>query len=268
MSSKRVLIFGCGWLGIPLAKKLLEDNFEVMGTTTSSEKRLVLQNLGIKPVICKIGDESKHVEDLHGFNPEILIIAYPLGSRKMIGTEHLYHASWIKNNLISPNLKQVILTSSTSVYPDGYGEVDEECLHRPEGAGLKQLEFEEEILKIYKNKLIVLRLAGLIGEDRNPAYFLSGKSNLPNRNAPVNLVHQADVVSLISQIIKTEIVSEVFNVCADDHPTREEYYTDSAKRIGLIPPKFSQHELIKPKTVSNTKSKELLHFEYQEKIYF
>ena len=45
--NKSIGILGCGWLGFPLAKKLIEDGHTVSGTTTSSDKLEVLENEGI-----------------------------------------------------------------------------------------------------------------------------------------------------------------------------------------------------------------------------
>jgi len=43
----------------------------------------------------------------------------------------------------------------------------------------------------------VIRLAGLIGPGRNPARFFAGKTNIPNGNAPVNLIHLDDCIGFI-----------------------------------------------------------------------
>jgi len=34
----QISILGCGWLGLPLAKAILENEFSVKGSTTSREK--------------------------------------------------------------------------------------------------------------------------------------------------------------------------------------------------------------------------------------
>ena len=44
----QISILGCGWLGLPLAKALLENGFLVKGSTTSVGKLSVLENLGIQ----------------------------------------------------------------------------------------------------------------------------------------------------------------------------------------------------------------------------
>lgn len=266
MSSKQVLIFGCGWLGTPLAKYLLKTGHNVLGTTTSQDKQILLKEVGIETSVCKIGDEGFPVEALIEFNPDILIIAYPLGARKMNGAEHINHINWIKMNLNFPNLTQVILTSSTSVYPDGYGEVDELCIHRPVGAGLRQLEYEEGLRSVFREKLTILRLAGLVGEGRNPAHFLAGKTNLSNSNSPVNLVHQLDVVSFIRDVIEQKRQNEIYNVCGDEHPTRRQYFTEKAEQCGVDAPTFSRISSTQSKIVSNTKGKNIMGFVYKFKL--
>ena len=266
MSLKRVLVFGCGWLGTPLAKNLLENGYNVLGTTTSPDKQILLKENGIESTICKVGDEGLSSKTLLDFNPSILIITYPLGARNMTGDEYLSHVNWIKSFLNLPNLSQVILTSSTSVYPDGYGEVNESCIYRPDGAGLRQLEYEEGLRSVFKHKLTILRLAGLIGEGRNPAHFLAGKTNLPSGNSPVNLVHQLDVVSFIGHVIEQGKTNEIYNVCGDEHPSRKHYYSKIAIQFGDTPPTFSRICSTQSKIVSNTKGKISVGFRYKYKL--
>ena len=46
--SKWVGVMGCGWLGLPLALKLLEDGYSLKGTTTSESKLKLLEAEGIR----------------------------------------------------------------------------------------------------------------------------------------------------------------------------------------------------------------------------
>ena len=46
---KRISIIGCGWLGMPLAKRLANDNF-VMATTRNADKVEELKKAGIGTV--------------------------------------------------------------------------------------------------------------------------------------------------------------------------------------------------------------------------
>jgi nucleoside-diphosphate-sugar epimerase len=136
---------------------------------------------------------------------------------------HREQAQWIAAHFPENSLKRVILTSSTSVYPDGIGEVLEKCSARPTDHGLIQLEYEEALREIYGAKLTVLRLAGLLGKNRHPGRFLAGKTDVPNPQSPINMVHQGDVVRFIVELVERDISAEVINLCHDNHPTRQVY---------------------------------------------
>ena len=64
--TKNIGILGCGWLGLPLAKKLIEKGYSVNGTTTSSNKLKVLQNAGINPFTVRLS-ETGIEGDIEGF---------------------------------------------------------------------------------------------------------------------------------------------------------------------------------------------------------
>lgn len=51
---KQISILGCGWLGFPLAKSLLEKGFSINGSTTSVEKIAVLEKAGIHPFLVSL----------------------------------------------------------------------------------------------------------------------------------------------------------------------------------------------------------------------
>ena len=47
MSQNKIGIIGCGWLGLPLAKEFVSNNYKVKGSTTTKEKLEILENEGI-----------------------------------------------------------------------------------------------------------------------------------------------------------------------------------------------------------------------------
>jgi len=74
----QISILGCGWLGLPLAKALLENGFLVKGSTTSVGKLSVLKNLGIQAFQIELS-ETKIQGEVDSFleNSKILIIDVP-----------------------------------------------------------------------------------------------------------------------------------------------------------------------------------------------
>lgn len=55
----KVSIIGCGWLGLPLAKFLVQKGFPVKGSVTTESKINQLASLGIKPFLINLLKISK-----------------------------------------------------------------------------------------------------------------------------------------------------------------------------------------------------------------
>ena len=240
----KISILGCGWLGFPLAKKLIEIGFEVKGSTTSEKKLALLKSYKIEPFLLELS-ETKISDSATEFlyNSEILIINIPPGLRKINETtaEKTFVAK-IKNLIPfieKSTLKKVIFISSTSVYADttAISIVTEESVLQPDTESGKQLVEVENLLRNNFNfQTTIIRFGGLIGEDRNPIHMLAGKTNIPNPDAPINLIHQQDCIGIICEILKQNCWNEAFNAVAPNHAKRKNYYTEKAKQFHLTAP--------------------------------
>lgn len=83
----------------------------------------------------------------------------------------------------------------------------------------------------------VFRLAGLIGPDRHPIERMAGQPR-PGGGAPVNLIHRDDVTAAITLTLTQGGPPGTFNLAADEHPTREAYYTHEAAQRSVEAPRF------------------------------
>ncbi|MFZ3273517.1 MAG: dTDP-glucose 4,6-dehydratase, partial [Lutibacter sp.] len=101
------------------------------------------------------------------------------------------------------------------------------------------------------------------GYHRKPGNFFKDRRKIPNPDGFVNMIHQDDCVQVIEKIIEKNAWNQIFNGCADTHPTRKEFYTKSTLDIGLKLPEFEEVEQAQKKIISNKKSKEILHLNYQ-----
>lgn len=255
----RIFILGAGFIGKPLAISLKQRGYDVSVSIRKPENNASFEEQGIDVHNFQVGDDDDSIFS----EMQTLVLAYPIGSRKMTPGDHLKQAQWIAEHFPKNQLKQVILTSSTSVYPDGMGEVDENCAARPADHGLIQLEYEEALRGFYGAKLVVLRLAGLIGKNRHPGRFLAGRKELPFGSSPINMVHQGDVVRFIVELITRQITAPIINLCHDEHPVRQVYFRSASKALGLELPTFSQQQISYPKVMNNALSKSLFGFEYE-----
>ncbi|WP_428230856.1 NAD-dependent epimerase/dehydratase family protein [Flavobacterium sp.] len=272
----QISILGCGWLGFPLAKNLIENGNSVNGSTTSENKLSILKKAGINPFLVTLESESIS-ESTNSFlaQSEILIIDIPpklrgnnadaSNSSKKVFVEKI-------KNLIpfieKSTVKKVLFVSSTSVYGDENELITEETIPNPETESGKQLLLAEALLQKNQNfETTMLRFGGLIGEDRHPVKFLAGKENLENPDAPVNLIHQIDCISIIEEIIKQSKWNDVFNAVAPFHPTREQYYTQKAKEQNLLLPKFSTEKSNIKKVILSKKVETTLNYQFKLENY-
>ena len=160
------------------------------------------------------------------------------------------------------DVKRVIFVSSTGVYADDRTEKNEPLVPKPSKPSGQALVAAEKIVRQTMNHWIILRLSGLSGPDREPGKWFSGKSNIPNGLNPVNMVHLDDCIEISLQIIDhQELDQEIFNICADTHPTKINFYTAQCRKLSLTPPQFIE-EIGPHKIVRNTKIKEALNYTF------
>ncbi len=253
----KISILGCGWLGLELGKKLARENHEVRGSVTRNEKMAELRQAGIIPYTIKIFEKGVQ-GDLRSFlsTSQILIIDIPPGLRKNPEANFVQKIRSLIPSIERARPKKVIFVSSTSVYADTedfpvYTE-DSDTDNTDDSA--VQLR-NAELLFLNNEKLpaTVLRFGGLIGEDRHPIHYLSGRKDVSNPKAPVNLVHREDCIATILKLIQNEKDQGVWNVVFPEHPPKEEYYTKAAKEMNLEIPVFDHSVKSKGKIVSSEK---------------
>ncbi|MFV8368766.1 SDR family oxidoreductase [Flavobacterium sp. LB2R40] len=260
----KISILGCGWLGLPLAKALLKNDYLVNGSTTSEGKLAVLENAGIKPFLIVLS-ENKTIGELSELlkNSETLIIDVP---PKLRGSGAENFVSKIRNIIPiieNSSVKKVLFISSSSVYGDTDTLVSEETPPKPDTESGKQLLETEQLLQSAVNfQTTILRFGGLIGEDRHPIHFLAGRENLDNPDAPINLIHQEDCIGIILKIIELNIWNETFNAVTPCYPSREMYYTQKAEDLNLALPKFTHENPSVGKTILSTKIKTVLNYTF------
>ncbi|MBP2283523.1 nucleoside-diphosphate-sugar epimerase [Flavobacterium sp. CG_23.5] len=260
----KISILGCGWLGLPLAKALLEKGFSLHGSTTSSEKLSILENAGISPFL--ISFHSKSVSgSIESFllGSDTLLIDIPPKLRGINSESFVEKIATLVPFIEKSAVKNVLFISSTSVYGEENDIVTEETPLNPDTESGKQLVEAEQILQSNTNfKTTVIRFGGLIGEDRHPVKFLAGRENLDNPEAPINLIHQEDCIGIILKIIETDCWNETFNAVAPFHPSRATYYTQKAADLNLPLPKFNDENASIGKTILSDKVATILKYTF------
>jgi hypothetical protein len=226
-----VKIVGLGWFGEPLAQSLLELGLKVSGTTRTSQKKN-LPELSAIPI-----ELLTYPDPLRDVACDILILNIPPFKEEL-----WWFKSW---NLSSSTW--VIFISSTSVTPV------------PESASAQYLSEQEKWVSSSFQNWTILRFGGLIGKNRHPGKHLSGRKNLNGRLWPVNLIRLEDTIAATIEVISKGIKREILHVVSDEHPTREEYYTEYCLRNNLPLPEFDPKDVTAGRIVSNDDLKKYYH---------
>ena len=254
MSQKTISILGLGWLGLPLAKALLDKGYVVKGSVTSTEKASELKGTGIDISIVKLYADQLEYTDAEFFSADVLIINFP--PRRVNQIESIYpnQVGQLIPFILLSKVGKVIFISSTSVYPEVNRTVMEDDLLDPDKpSGIACLRAENELRQSDRFATTVIRFGGLIGADRNPHRFMKRGIKNGQAKVPVNLIHLDDCIGIIDHVIEQNIWGEVINGCCPEHPTREEFYTKAATVTGVEPPYFDLSSEFQFKKVSSEK---------------
>ncbi|MCC5877073.1 MAG: NAD(P)H-binding protein [Candidatus Sumerlaeia bacterium] len=234
-----ITILGAGWLGHRLGARLVGDGHRVAGTTTRSDRVDILRESGLEPHVFSLDPEpgdGRLLEQL--LDTDILVVSFPPGrSREDVVSFHPAQAAAIAAR--NTRAHAVYHVSTTGVYGSGDEEVDESSPLQPVRPSAIAVARVEEIFRdVYKERLTIVRPAGLLGWGRHGVKMMTGRHDIPGGDNPVNLVSGEDVVEAMARLINQGIIGETFNICSDEHPTRRDFYTSEAEKFGLPKPTF------------------------------
>jgi nucleoside-diphosphate-sugar epimerase len=232
----KISILGCGWLGLPLGKFLVEKGHAIKGSTTSEQKIPWLSSVGIEPFLLKFSPQIEAYSDYiisQFLDSEILILCIPPRAGKYGEDFHVKQILSLIDNLSTSSVKSIIYTSSTSVYP----ELNQEMTEDDEVFENHALIKVENLLKSLSQNITILRCGGLMGGERIPAKYFAGKT-INTGQTPVNYVHQDDVIQIITMILEKGFWNEIFNVVSPEHPMRKEVYLKNCADLGFEKPIF------------------------------
>lgn len=222
----RVLIVGCGYVGVSLGAKLTARGHEVFGLRRSAAPGL--REVGIEPLSGDITDPSTITSLPRNFDWVVNTVASSGGDvdqyRKVYlnGTENLLR--WLS---VRPP-RAFVYTSSTGVY----GQLDasvvtEDSATEPDsGTSRVLLETEQLIMAAAREtgfRAMVLRCAGIYGPGRGYwlKQFLAGEARIEGDGTRwLNMIHRDDVASAIIAALERGTPGETYNV-VDDEPVQQ-----------------------------------------------
>ena len=258
---RSVLIVGCGFVGLPLARDFASSGWDTHATTASEASTAKLNQEQFRIYALDITDENGF-QKLARRNFDVVIHCASSGR----GAASDYEAVFLTGtrNLMG-NLKcgNFIFSSSTSVYAQTDGSwVDETSPANPSRATGQFLRATEDL--VLSAGGTVARLAGLYGPGRCvPLQKLLDDTAIiqGNGNRFTNILHQLDAAAALRFLAETKS-SGLFNA-VDNEPVAElEWFRYVCERLDKPIPPYGPRDLNRKrgwtsKRVSNRKLRSL-----------
>lgn len=243
---KKLLIFGCGYIGSAVAAVARKRGWEVTALTRNHDKARMLADSGCRVVEADLADLSWHSRVSH--DQSYILNSVSSGGQGLEGYRHSYVEGtrsilkWAQGRVPAT----YVYTGSTSVYPQHSGErVDEASEVGGGSAASGPLLQAEDLVRSSEcfARWFLLRIAGIYGPGRH--YLLdqlrSGATEFPGTATHrLNLAFREDIVSAIMACFDAVegIRNCVFNVSGDTAISKREVVDWLAGTLGLAPPVF------------------------------
>jgi nucleoside-diphosphate-sugar epimerase len=227
----RVLIVGCGYVGLPLGAELVKLGHEVFGLRRSASADDELKAAGITPLHADITkpetlaalpkdfDWVVNCAASGGGGPEEYRQLYLRGNQNLI--------EW----LAAAPPKKFIYTSSTGVYGQNDGSLIKESSPTEPATETAQVLVATEKLLLdaaqqRKFPAVILRVAGIYGPERGHLLkqYLKNEARLEGRGERhLNMIHRDDLIGVIIAALKSGRAGEIYNA-VDDEPVSQFHF--------------------------------------------
>ena len=284
ISSRKCLVVGCGYVGLPLGAELTRLGHEVSGLRRNKSAEGELQAAGIQPLFGDITKPETLARLPCEFDWVINCVATSGGHAEdyrriyLQGTRHLME--WLS---ASPPDK-FVYTSSTSVYGQTDGSVVKETSPADPTAETAKILLETEKVLLGANVLqigslrsnlpaVILRVAAIYGPDRGYWFkqFLKNDARIEGDGSRfLNMIHRDDVVGSIITALRNGRPGEIYNAVDDEPVGQLAFFQWLAEELGrdlppIVPenPEENRKRGTTNKRVSNRKLKMELGYQFK-----
>lgn len=267
----RVLIIGCGYVGLPLGAELVRQGHEVFGLRRSAADEL--KAAGIIPLLADLTKPEELQKLPRDFDWVVNCVAAG-------GDAEAYRQIYLQGtrNLLAwlnPPQK-FIYTGSTSVYAQNDGSLVTETSATEPRAETSQILLETEKLLLSaaaerKSPAVILRAAGIYGPERGHWFkqFLKGHARIDGDGSRfLNMIHRDDLVGVIIAALKNGRTGEIYNAVDDEPVTQLDFFKWLAETLKKdLPPNepenLNRRRGVTNKRVSNQKLKTELSYQFK-----
>lgn len=272
LGKSRILIIGCGDIGLRVAKQLAKS-CRVYALTSQKIRFQELRAVGAIPILGDL-DKPDSLWRLSGLAQTVIHLAPP---------QNAGHRDCRTRNLIrilaqgSSVVRRLIYVSTTGVYGDhGGAQVSELTPPNPQSDRAKRRVDAENSLRLWAPAhgvaLTVLRVPGIYAENRLPVDRIKSRTPAlrPIEDAYSNHIQSDDLARLVCAAVYRGKPQRIINACDGGETKMGDYFDEVADAFGLErPPRLPAAELEKivspmlwsfmreSRRVTNTRLKEL-----------
>jgi nucleoside-diphosphate-sugar epimerase len=240
----RVLIVGCGYVGLPLGMELVRLGHKVSGLRRNPAVGSELQAAGIQPLFGDVTKPETLTRLPHEFDWVVNCVSSTGGNAEDYRRIYLQGTRNLIEWLSATPPKRFVYTSSTSVYGQTDGSLVRETSPTaplPETAKIL-LETEKLLLAAVAERefpAVILRVAGIYGPDRGHRFrqFLRNEARIEGDGARfLNMIHRDDVIGCIVAALKNGRPGEIYNAVDDEPVSQANFFQWLAATVGKYPP--------------------------------
>jgi len=227
----RVLIVGCGYVGLPLGAALAREGCTVFGLRRNPGATEEMQSAGIQPLFADITQPATLARLPRDFDWVVNCTAS--GGGDATDYRQIYYEG--NRNLIAwladAPPKKFVYTSSTSVYGQNDGSVvTEQDPAEPAVETGKVLVATENLLLAAAPAgfpAVILRVAGIYGPARGHWFkaYLRGEARIEGDGSRyLNMIHRDDLIGIIIAALRAAPAGEIFNAADNESVTQLQYF--------------------------------------------
>ncbi len=226
-----IWLLGMGYLGLPLAHALHQHGQSVLASSRQAQT-------GDLPFSYCVFDIDGAVDEDDGLDfaqaKTWLCLLPPSCSAAYESFLSHYEKAAVKLGV-----NHIVYASSISVYGDETRDCFAHSPVDPKTPSAKiMVQVEERLLMSAIPNISVVRLAGLFSDDRHPILRLSAKGQVNGAGQCVNMIDKEAAVAALLACCMNPKGHVIVNAVMDEHPSKQVFYTQAAKKLLLPMPEF------------------------------
>ena len=255
----RILIVGCGYVGLALGRRLSSSGAEVLGLRRRDDPDGAMAAAGIRAMqgdLTKPQDLEKILGDF-----DAVVVAAASGRGGVDAYRDVYLGG--ARNLVAwahgRRVGRIVQVGSTSVYgqTDGSWVTEDSPTEPDEATGRVLVETERVFSEADRSGVVptlIVRVAGIYGPGRRHllGQFVTGQA----RREPgrwLNMIHRDDVASALEAVLLRGQPGRIYNAVDDEPVLQEEFLRFLAESTGRpLPPLTDPAESIPIRKRGNT----------------